>query len=158
MDSKKNPGRRNKYYTHVLPRFGEITEWLRKGATDKEIIKNLGVQKSAFYDYMTKHAELSELFQKERTSCVEAIKAALFNRACGYDYTETKTTVFKKDGAEDATKTETIVKHLPPDPASAMILLKHWARGEGWTNDPAVLALRREELELKKQELEKNNW
>ena len=38
-----------------------------------------------------------------------------------------------------------------------MILLKHWAREEGWTNDPQSLELKKEELELKKEKQE-SEW
>ena len=43
-------------------------------------------------------------------------------------------------------------RYCMPDPASCMILLKHWAKDEGWTNDPATLALRKKELEIKERE------
>ena len=55
-------------------------------------------------------------------------------------------------------RTEIYEKQALPDPASAMILLKHWARDEGWTNDPATLELRKQELELKKQKQEEEDW
>lgn len=149
-----NAGRKNKYETHVKPRFEEIKEWLALGATDKEIIEKLGVKKSAFYDYVNKYAELSELMKSGRVDAINAIKAALFRRAKGYDYTEEKVIVSEKDGK----RTELIRKHLPPDPACAMILLKHWAKNEGWTNDPQLLEIKKAELEIKKKEAERNNW
>ena len=46
------PGRKNKYDTIIKPRFDEITDWLRNGATEKQIYENSKV----FIDngYMTK--------------------------------------------------------------------------------------------------------
>lgn len=152
---KKKPiGRKNKYFTHVLPRFDEIADWCNIGASDKEIYENLQISRSCFYDYLNTYREFSDLIKTSRKNPVKQIKAALLRRACGYDYTEKRVIESEKDGK----RTETNTKHLPPDPASAMILLKHWAKEEGWTNDPAILAIRKKELALKEKEIEKNNW
>lgn len=53
---------------------------------------------------------------------------------------------------------ERYTKAALPDPASAMILLKHWAKDEGWTSDPQQLELRKQELELKKKQIEMEDW
>lgn len=147
-------GRKSKYHTDVKPRFDEIAEMCKLGATDKEIAENLNVNKSTFCEYKSKYAELNELLKESRKKPILQIKAALFKRACGFTYSE-KTVLTNKDGEVEE---KVIIKQALPDPASAMILLKHWARDEGWTNDPAQLALKREELEFKKEQAEKENW
>lgn len=78
------------------------------------------------------------------------IKAALFKRAVGFQYEESEE-IRDSDGGW---RKRTVKKTALPDPASAMILLKHWAPEEGWTNDPAMLEIRKRELELK----EKQTW
>lgn len=181
---KKKRGRKSKYETHVKPRFSDIKKWCQRGATDKEIIKLLGIGKTAFYEYLNKYTELTELIEKNRVNPVEEIKASLYKKAIGFTYTETKTTKneFELDDSlktalvevgidvntltkPKQVKTEITVKHALPDVASCLVLLKHWAKDEGWTNDPQTLALKREEFEQRKKEFEhkkeiddKNIW
>ena len=147
-------GRKNKYETDVKPRFKEIAEWCKLGATDKEIIENLNISKDTFYTYKKNHVEFSDLIKKSRKSVVYQLKAALFKRATGFKESEI-TRVIDPDGG----MTETIKeRYYAPDPASALILLKHWAKNEGWTNDPAQLDLKKKELEYKKEMAIKDEW
>ncbi len=145
---------KDKYYTHVLPRFDEIRKWCEIGTTDKEIISLLGVSTSAFYRYKDNHREFRELLKESRRVPVMEIKAALYRRATGFTYEEV-TTVEDSDGYSKTTK---VKKQALPDPASAMILLKHWAKDEGWTNDPAQLEIRKQELQLKREQAEREDW
>lgn len=152
--TKTNRGRIGKYETHVKPHFEDIREWVSKGATDKEIIAALDIGKDAFYTYKKKHPEFAELLKVERKPKVEEIKAAIFRRATGFHYTERKTVTDNSGNV----RTEVHERYALPDPACAMILLKHWAKDEGWTNDPQSLELRKKELEIKKDHLEKVDW
>ena len=147
-------GRKPTYEDKVKARFDEIAKWCELGATDKEIIELLGIATSTFYDYKNRHPEFSELLKRSRRKPVMEIKAALYRRALGFSYDE-RTRTEDNDGH---TKTTTVTKTALPDPASAMILLKHWAKDEGWTNDPQLLRLKREELELRKRSVEADLW
>lgn len=159
-------GRPNKYYTHVKPRFAEITEWLQAGATDKEIAENLGVNPKVFCKYKSEFNELNELCKNGRQKAVQQIKAALFKRATGFTYKEKKTIrkqiVVQGEDEEDIpavlVQTETYEKCALPDPTSAMMLLKHWDKESEWTSDPATLELKKQELELKKKHIESEVW
>ena len=143
--SKSKAGRKSKYEDNVLPRFSEIKKWCELGATDKEIMQNLNVSKDAFYKYKKDYPEFNDLLKISRKKPIFEIKAALFKRATGFKES-VKTITYDNEGNESITVKE---QYYAPDPASAMILLKHWARDEGWTNDPAQLELRKKELELK---------
>lgn len=147
-------GRPSKYESNVKPRFAEIKEWLKNGATDKEIAQNLGVNAKVFCRYKSEYSDLNELVKNGRQTAVQEIKAALFKRATGFMYQEKKTVVSEKNGLT----IETYDKYAPPDPASAMILLKHWDKDGGWTQDPQQLELKKQELELKKKHLESEDW
>ncbi len=158
--------RPNKYDSDVKPRFDEITEWLQIGATDREIADNLGINKATMCDYKKKYAEFNELIKNGRKKPVQAIKAALFKRATGFTYSEKK--IVRKQillKGEDETEipatlvqVEEYEKCALPDPASAMILLKHWDKEHGWTNDPQQLELKKQELDLKKKHIESEVW
>ena len=147
-------GRPNKYETNVKPRFAEIKEWLRSGATDKEIAENLGVNPKVFCRYKNEYSDLNELCKNGRQKAVQEIKAALFKRATGFQYVEKKQII----EAGTIVREEVYTKAALPDPASAMILLKHWDKDNEWTQDPAQLELKKQELELKKKHLESEVW
>lgn len=147
-------GRPNKYESDVKPRFNEIKEWLQSGATEKEVAENLGVHKSVFCKYKNKYKELNDLCKNARKKPVQEIKAALYKRAIGFNYNETKLT----EDSEGNWKKETYTKAALPDPTAAMMLLKHWDKDEEWTSDPASLKLKKEELELKKKQSESEEW
>ena len=147
-------GRPNKYDTHVKPRFNEIKEWLQAGATEKEIAENLGIHKSVFAKYKKQYKELNDLCKNGRKKAVQDIKAALFKRATGFQYSESK---YIED-SEGYWKRESMTKTALPDPTAAMMLLKHWDKDSGWTSDPQSLELKKEELELKKKHLESEEW
>lgn len=170
-------GRPSKYETSVKARFDEIAEWLKTGATDKEIAENLGVNKSTFCAYKKQYPELTEFIKKGRKVPVQAIKAALYKRATGFTYSEKKTVIEYEEWDADIknalaelgmdvsnldkrrlVRVEVYEKAALPDPASAMILLKHWDKENEWTNDPATLRIRKQELEMKKQQIESGEW
>ena len=152
--TKSKVGRKSKYDSDVKPRFDEIKKWCEFGATDKEIMHNLGISKDAFYKYKKNHTEFNDLIKNSRKSVIYQIKAALFKRAIGFKESVNTTTIDNEGNVTTTTKEQ----YFAPDPASAMILLKHWARDEGWTNDPAQLDLKKKELDLKKEQIEKDNW
>jgi hypothetical protein len=147
-------GRPSKYETHVKTRFAEIKEWLQTGATEKEIAENLGVNPKVFIRYKQQYSELNNLCKNGRKKAVQDIKAALFKRATGFQYSESK---YIED-SEGYWKRETITKSALPDPTAAMMLLKHWDKEGGWTSDPQSLELKKEELELKKKHMESEDW
>lgn len=150
----KKGGRPSKYHSEVKPRFPEIKEWLKTGATDKEIAENLGINKATFCEYKKKFPEFYELCKNGRRQPVQAIKAALFKRAIGFSYQESKKTI--ENGI--VLREEIYTKSALPDPTSAMMLLRHWDQENEWTAEPALLKLKKEELELKKKHLESEDW
>ena len=149
--------RNNKYETSVKPRLEEIKIWAERGATDKEIIQMLDIGKSAFYTYLNKYPEFLDTIKNNRNKAIEDIKNALFKRAIGFQYKETKETKSTDEDGNVSIKKETTIKTVVPDPASCMILLKHWDKNNEWTSEPALLELKKQELELKKQQAD-NNW
>lgn len=151
-------GRKNKYFTHVEPRFEEIKKWCKRGATDKEIIKLLGISKDAFYKYKNEFTEFNDLIKKNRIDVVEELKTALFKRAVGFQYVETKESVTTDEDGNESVKREKITKTVVPDPTSALILLKHWDKDTEWTGDPASLKIKKEELKIKKKQAENEDW
>lgn len=163
------------YEERVKSRFSEISEWLKAGATEKEVYKNLRVGKDAWFKYKREHEDLKNLINNARKEPVLKIKAAMLKRALGFEYEEKKVTTttieypdeideILKDCNLDVTKTpkkvktEITKKIVLPDVAACLILLQHWAKDEGWTRDPQALELKKKELELKKEKIDSESW
>lgn len=156
MEKKK--GRRSKYETIIKPKFNKIKELVEDGATDKEIIDYLGIATSTFYEYMNKYSEFSKLMRTNREENIKKLKDTLFKKAMGFQYEEKEVTT---DGDGNA-RTRTITKTALPSETAILILLKHWDKDKDgvpkWSNDPATLQLKTEELKFKKETFEKDNW
>lgn len=177
MAKTNKGGRPNKFDSDVRPRFAEIENWLKIGITDKELAENLGINKGTICEYKKRFPEFAELLKTGRRQPVQDIKAALFKRATGFTYSEKKTIIEYEEwkpeikdalaqigvdvdalGQRKLVRVEIMEKAALPDPASAMILLKHWDKENEWTQDPQMLELKKKELELKEKKLESEDW
>lgn len=148
----------NKYETLVKPRLKEIEEWRRIGWKEDEIAKELGISRSTFAQYKQLYPELSDTIKSENAALVEDLRGALVRRAKGYQYIETKKIYERNENGQLVhTRTEETTKSQPADVAALNLALKNFDR-ENWSNDPQLLALKREELELKKKQIEKDDW
>ena len=149
-------GRKNAYDTVIKPRFEEITEWLRNGATEKQIAANLGITQDTFYKYKSSKTEFSELIKKGRESLVIQLRSALVKKALGYTYTETKK-ITRIDDGKPIQSIEETTKTAHPDVAALNLCLKNYDPDD-WANDPQLLKLKEKELELRQQIADKDNW
>ena len=175
--AENKQGRPSKYELEIVPQLDDIERWIRAGFSERDVAKKLGISWASFNNYKNKYPAFLDRIKKARHGPVDDVKAALLNRATGFKYTETKTVIeyeewsdemlqiFKDMGLDADTigkrrmvRTEIYEKQALPDPASCLILLKQWAKDEGWTNDPQQLELRRQELELRKQKQKEENW
>lgn len=73
--------RPSKYETHVASRLGEIADWVRNGATEREIAERLGVAMSTFCEYKREFSEFSEVLKKTRDAVDGEVENALLQNA-----------------------------------------------------------------------------
>ena len=149
-------GRKNAYETVIKPRFDDILKWLRSGATEEQICKNLGISQQTFYKYKQENTEFSEFLIKGRQNLVEQLRGALIKKALGFDYNESNVITKVVDGQEQTT-TEITTKAALPDVAALNLCLKNYDP-ENWANDPQALKLKEKELELKQKIAQKDIW
>lgn len=149
-------GRKGAYETKIKPRFSDISEWLKHGATERQIAYNLGVSYSTFNKYKVEKSEFAELLKNGRQSLVLELRGALVKKALGFTYTEIKKYQKTENGQAVAYIEET-TKTAPPDVAALNLCLKNYDPDD-WANDPQALALKREELELRRQIADKDDW
>ena len=171
----KKRGRKGKYETHVKPFFPEIME-MCQSMTEQQIAECLGVGYSTFIEYKNQFPELAEVLKKGRRNLVADLRSALIKKAKGYEYTETKETQQRVDWPDELyallidagfspeqiersmlIKTEVAHKQMAPDVAAINLALKNYDK-ENWANDPQMLKIRKEELNLRKQQIENNAW
>ena len=123
-------GRKGKYDTHVQPRLTSITAWRRRGLIEEEICKNLGVSVSSFAEYKNAHSELLEALKTGKDDADAQVENALFKRAVGYEFIETKSLLTTgKDGqtGSGSGRVEKITKAERPDVTAQIFYLKNRA-------------------------------
>lgn len=150
-------GRKSVYETHIKPRFSDISEWLKSGATERQIYENLGISKDTFYKYKREKNEFNELIKNGRKSLVLQLRGALVKKAFGFDYVERKTVQSKDANGETVERVETFERVALPDVAALNLCLKNYD-AEEWANDPQALKIKEKELELKREIADRDNW
>lgn len=142
-------GRKNAYDTHIAPNLDKIREWVKGGATVKEIANALDVAESTLHKYMKEKTELSEAFACGRANIVIQIRGALLKKALGYEYQEKKQYLKKDETGEQVTYTEITTKHQPPSETAGAMLLRNY--DESWLDkDSITTQLKQQELELRR--------
>ena len=148
-------GRKDRYETYVAPKLKDISKWITT-LTEGQIAKKLGIAPCTFQKYKNEHPELQQALIDGCETLKEELKDSLRKKAKGYYYTETKTTIRKEGGTEIRT-IEKYEKYAQPDTGAIHLLLKNI--DPAWHNDDsATMDLKKQELELKKQKQEENNW
>lgn len=175
MAEKRKRGKPRKYDDYVKPYLPLISEWCRT-MTEQQIAEKLGIAYSTFNQYKVDYPEVKEAIKKGRQNLVAELKGSLIKKANGYEYTEKKVTTecvkwpdemyealidagFTPDqiASSRIVKTEVAHKKMAPDVAAINLALKNYDK-EDWANDPQMLDIRKKELELKKRQIENNEW
>lgn len=79
--------RPSKYETHVAPRLLEISDWVRNGASDREVAQRLGISADSLIEYKKRFSEFSECLKNTRAYVDGKVENALLNRALAGDTT-----------------------------------------------------------------------
>ena len=119
----------------------------------------LGIVPQTFCKYKTLNSELKEALKDGRTALVENLYNTLFKKAAGFEYTEKKIIKEKNPdtGQLEVVREEINIKQALPDVAALHLLLKNYDR-EKWTDNPAMLELKKQEIEIQKQKAENAGW
>ncbi len=139
---------RGKYWTHVEPKFNVIKKWLLDGLTEEQIYTNLRVGKTSWYDYKNKYPELNELVKKGKEGMVAEVENSLFKLAVGFHYETDEVHKVKDPDGFDVLQVVRVLKYKPPETGACAIILKN--RGD-YSDNPQIVRIKQEELELKKQ-------
>lgn len=151
-------GRKSKYESNVKPRLEDIRKWRKIGATIETICDVLDIAPSTWHEYEKKYPEFSEAIKKGKEEFCLDLRGELAKLAKRHTL-ETKKQYIKQDmeTGHKTQYTEITTREVDADIAAINLLLKNLDR-DNWSNDPQNLALRKQELELRRQIAESNNW
>jgi len=104
-----------------------IAALARRGLTDEQIAKDLGISGKTLYQWKKNYVAVSEALKEGKVLADGKVEKALYRRACGYTYIEKKTVKFP-DGT---IRIENTKKEVAPDVTAQIFWLKNRNR-EAW--------------------------
>lgn len=110
--------------------------WARDGLTDDQIAENMGISVRTLYRWKKQYCHICHALKKGKDVADREIENALFKRAKGYDFTETR--VKRKGGI--VVEETVITKHIPGDTTAQIFWLKnrkpeYWGGGDRFTEE-----------------------
>jgi hypothetical protein len=112
------------YNAKVHPKA--VRDLARKGHTDEEMARALGIRKTAFYEWQKRHADFAEAVKEGKRKPNAEVEAALFTLATGYEATETQVERRRVKGKDVGAETVRVVrKRIAPHPTAVIFFLKN---------------------------------
>ena len=99
----------------------KIEGWARDGLTDEQIAHNMGIRRATLYEWKKKFTDITDALKKGKEVVDREVENKLYQRAVGYEYTETKRITDAK-GNEKVERTD---KHVAPDTTAQIFWLKN---------------------------------
>lgn len=155
MNGKKR-GRKSLYEKKILLNKKNIKSMFEQGATERQVIKWLGISADTFYRWKKQYPEFSDICKEGKQELISKLRGKLVERALGGSYTEERTTTKIVDGKEQK-ETIKITKMVLPDVAALNLCLKNYDK-ENWANDPQMLDIKKEENEIRRKKAEADDW
>lgn len=149
-------GRKNVYDTVIFPNINKIEDWVKSGATEKQICEALGISVSAFNAHKEK-TELNEALKKGRASLVLDLRSEMIKKAFKHTLETKKTYITQDENGSTKKHTEITTKEVDGDTGALHLLLKNYDN-DNWKNDWDSYELKKAELELKKKLADDKDW
>jgi hypothetical protein len=141
----------------VKDRFPDIIAWLEQGFTEAQIFRSLGIGKTTWEAYKHKYSELAELLKNARAKQIVEVENSLFKNATGYYYYEEDARKVKDSEGNERLEKVTLKKFKGPETAAACFFLKNRDK-KNWTDNPQLIDIRREELEIRRKTADFQEW
>lgn len=122
-----------------------LKDYARRGMTDKEIAKSIGIGRTTFYNWIKKSKEFEEAIKEGRKPVIVEVEDSFIRECTGYWVTE----ITEKEDSKGNITTITSEKWIRPNVSSMMFYLKN-KDPEHWTD-------RKTERILSKVDLTINN-
>ena len=112
-----------------------IRDMAREGNSEKEIITYLKISSATFYKLKKEHIELQQALIEGYTYSLQAVEAALYKSALGYEYEEITQERDVKSGSMEITKK--VKKEVQPNVSAIMNILTNRVP-DRWQNSSKI--------------------
>ena len=143
-------------WEQVKSKIHLVEKWARDGLREDQISKNLGISVTTLEVYKKKYPELTKSLKKGKETLITELENALIKKALGYEYEEKKVYT-KTENGNSVTYTEITKKHQPPDTGALFGLLKN-EDPQNYSDNPQMLQLKKQELELRERLAKAEDW
>ena len=109
---KSNAGAKSKY-DDSLPEIAE--GYARRGLSDADIARNLGISLETYYSYQKKYVEFFEAIKRGKRPANIIVENALYKRCVGFEYDEVTQEIGKDEKGKQVVKKKIVKKHIVPD-------------------------------------------
>lgn len=154
MERRGRPSKWDK----IKGRLSTVSRMRANGATKQQIADFFDIHIDTLISYEKKYPEFSEALKRGQKKQIDSIKGVLYELAMGGTVKTEVTSIeeiLDADGNIIGSKRKITEKVLPPNPYAANLLLANL--DPDWHNDPKMLKIRQEEMELRKKKAE-NDW
>lgn len=140
-----------RYWTYwediIRPKLEFIEAWVRNGGSNKELSSLLGIPEESFCECVTIFPELYHIVQNAKFICEINIESALYQAACGYEYTEVKKEEKQnpRTGQIQMLETKTRKQMAPSIPAATLWLSQY---GRNWGTAKLDRKYKKRQIEL----------
>ena len=123
---KKHKTKIGKYHEWITKEgLLKMEGWAKDGLTDEQIAQNIGIARGTLYDWKNKYPDIDDALKIGKEVADRQVENALFKRALGYEYEETKQIVEKDEQGKDRKRVEKITKKALPDVTAQIFWLKN---------------------------------
>ncbi len=154
---------RPNYKEIIEQNLENVEKWAAEGLSVKQIAGKLGMSVSTFHKYKAQSSDIADTVKKGRKDAIVVLENSLFQSATGYTRTVKKYAKVKRCTYLDGKKLEEWEEmqeyeeeeYIKPDTGAGIFLLKNWGK---YMNEPKLMELRQQEIELKERQIENNTW
>ena len=144
-------------WPQIQERFAEIEIWLKQGLAEKQIFKNLGVGKTTWESYKKQYPELAELLKKGRQNQIEEVENSLYKNATGFYYYVQESVKCKDPDGGERVEVVSLKKFKAPETGAIAFFLKNKDK-KNYSDNPNMIDIKREELEIRRTESQFKAW
>lgn len=152
-------------WEEIKKKLGDVEVWASLGLSERQIAKNLGVSKSTFEKYKKEHSDFLDHLKRGKETADAKVENALYKRATGYKVTKVQAIKVKEDHYDaegrkiqkENVVTVEIEEEIPADVSAIKFWLSNRQKGR-WADNPHKVSNDKENLKLKKQQIEQGAW
>ena len=153
-------GRKPKYEKLVKPKLKEVNDAVKRGVTEEQIAKSLGISVASLNNYRNKYPEFAEALSKDKGADVlqDLINAGI-EAAKGQTKTN-KQTIYERDenGQLQAVRIVENEVYIPPNASLNQFYVKNFGKDKGFTADPLDYELKKAKAKVEEELLKAKNW